>query len=141
MATQQITPTPRRMQMPDELRTIAEHVLLEARIAIEKAVAHSEASDTYPLSSRGDEPTLEHTLTDRLNELPASQRKRAQARVMPSERSDAATRARRYGELARIDLRSATPIAVQAAMLSTGITLSPQTLSATAGVETENAAC
>jgi hypothetical protein len=140
MAIQETTPTPQRTDLPEQLRPIAEQLLLETRIAAEKAVAHISAPRTYPLPQRGDEPTLEHVLVQRLKERPASSRKRAEDQIMPSVRADAASRAKRYGELANIDLRSTTPIAVQAARLDTGLTLSTEALLASAGATSDSAA-
>ncbi len=84
------------------------------------------------MPQRGDEPTLEHVLVQRLQALPASNRQRAADQLMPSVRADAASRTERYGELANIDLRSTTPIAVQAARLHTSLTLSTEALLAAA---------
>jgi hypothetical protein len=138
MAIQETTPT-QRSELPEQLRPIAEQLLLEARIAAEKAVAHISSPRTYPLPQRGDEPSLEHVLVHRLKERPASSRKRAEDQIMPSVRADAASRAKRYGELAKVDLRSTTPIAVQAARLDTGLTLSTEALLAVAGATTASA--
>jgi hypothetical protein len=140
MAIQESTPTQSRAELPAELRPIAEQLLQEARIAVEKAVAHSNAPDTYPLPARGREPALEHVLAQRLKERPASHRKRAEGRVMPSVRANAASRGKRYGELAGIDLRSTTPIAAQAAKVAGGITLSPEALMASTGANDQIAA-
>lgn len=126
-------------EVPADLRPIAEQLLLQARLAVEKAVAHNTAPATYPLPPRGAEPTLEHIVAQRLKERPASRRKRAEELVMPSVRSDAATRARRYGELASIDLRSAAPIAVQAANAVNAVTLSWHALMTSAGIDAEGA--
>jgi hypothetical protein len=40
MAIQETTPTPPRTDLPGQLQPIADQLLLEARIAAEKAVAH-----------------------------------------------------------------------------------------------------
>jgi hypothetical protein len=140
MAIQETTPGLQRAELPKQLRPIVEQLLLEARIAAEKAVAHISAPRTYPLPQGGGEPTLEHVLAQRLKELSASRRKRAEERVMPSVRADAVSRTKRYGELANIDLRSTTPIAVQAAELHTGLTLSTEALLAITGATSDPAA-
>jgi hypothetical protein len=140
MAIQETTPTPQHTDLPEQLRPIAEQLLLETRIAAEKAVAHISAPRTYPLPQRGDEPTLEHVLVQRLQALPASNRQRAADQLMPSVRADAANRAKQYGELAKVDLCSTTPIAVQAARLDTDLTLSAEALLASAGATTTSVA-
>ncbi|NTV95927.1 MAG: hypothetical protein HGA75_11020 [Thiobacillus sp.] len=92
------------------LRRLAVRVCRQLEMAVEKVAAHHAHPDRYPMPA--DAHSFERILLNRFNVL--SQRKRDMAGVRAMERINAspAIRARRYGDLAAIDLGK--PVAVEA---------------------------
>lgn len=98
-----------------KLQKIAERVALEAQLAVEKVAASYAEPGGYPLTS--DEGSIEQILKSRFNALPQSVQQAAATRAIARISAPATERAERYGDLASVDLTSATPIDVQAQAL------------------------
>jgi hypothetical protein len=94
-----------------KLRELAMQVVNELRLAAEKAVAHSEDPKAYPMPQ--DPNSAEQIFLDRFRELRPETKQAAVAKSMPFVKASEAVRARRYGDLAKVNLRSATPVAAQ----------------------------
>jgi hypothetical protein len=97
------------------VRKIALRVVKEMELALEKTVANAADPSAYPLPRQAD--AAERILQSRLARLRPEQRALAVSRVMPRVRAGAAQRTRAYGDLSRIDLRAAVPVAQQVSAL------------------------
>ena len=97
------------------VRKIAQRVVKEMELALEKTVANAADPAAYPLPRQAD--AAERILQSRLARLRPEQRALAVSRVMPRVRAGEAQRARAYGDLSRIDLRAAVPVAQQVSAL------------------------
>ncbi len=97
------------------VRKIAQRVVKEMELALEKTVANAADPAAFPLPREAD--SAERILQSRLSRLRPEQRALAVARVMPRVRAGTAQRTRAYGDLARIDLGAAVPVAKQVAAL------------------------
>lgn len=101
----------KRLEDPS-LQRIADRVALEARLAVEKVAASHAAPDQYPLTP--DPKSVERILKSLFDALPQAVQQAAATRAIDRIGAPAAERAERYGDLARVDLTSATPVDVQA---------------------------
>jgi len=94
-----------------KLQKIAERIALEAELAVEKVAASFAHPAEYPLAS--DEKSIERILESRFTALPQTTKEAATARAINRINAPAAERAARYGDLASVDLRTATAIDAQ----------------------------
>src|SRR5262245_44535376 len=94
-----------------KLRGFLNRFAKTGEVALDKAVAHLEQPDTYPLSP--DPNSMEKILSRYIARLPPRERRGATAVVMPRLRASAAERQRIYGDLAAINLRSAQSVEQQ----------------------------
>jgi hypothetical protein len=85
-----------------KLRELAMRVVNELRLAAEKAVAHSEEPNTYPMPP--DPNSAEHIFLDRFRELRPETKQAAAAKSMPFVKASEAVRATSYGDLAKVSL-------------------------------------
>jgi hypothetical protein len=103
-----------------ELKAVARRVLTEFRLAGEKAAAHLADPGRYPMPPA---PTAaEHLFVDRLRSRPRA----GYARAADSVRGPAGVRREWFGDLAAVDLTSATAVEEQAAAVApAALRLSP----------------
>jgi hypothetical protein len=93
------------------LRQVAMRVVKTFTLAAEKAVAHHRDPQTYPMPANRE--SFEGIFLTRFRELPDSRRNTVIARVLPRVEAPQDVRDRLYGDLARVDLRSANEIRQQ----------------------------
>jgi hypothetical protein len=103
-----------RPALHPDVQPLADHLLRAGMLAIEKAVAHVGTPAGYPLSPG----SLEANLAQSIQRMPAARRAAAIKSVTQRVQADPATRASRYGVLAKVNLRSVTPIERQAEALA-----------------------
>ena len=94
-----------------ELREIATRVVNIMQLAAEKATAHQAEPATYPISS--DPNSFEQLFLSRFEQLPPEQQQAAIGKVLAAIKAPEAERVRVYGDLAKVDLRSATAVEAQ----------------------------
>lgn len=92
-----------------KLRKLALRVVDELRLAAEKAVAHHEDPQKYPLPQ--DPNSAEQIFLHRFRELRPEIRQTAAAKTMSFVKASQAVRRKHYGNLANVDLKS--PIAIE----------------------------
>jgi hypothetical protein len=80
-------------------------------LAVEKVVANQEDPKAYPLPRDAKAP--ENRLRGLIAKLPAAKRRELAAQVMPRVKAAAGDRARRLGDLAKIDLRAKQSVVEQ----------------------------
>jgi hypothetical protein len=98
-----------------KVRAIAVRVAREAELGVEKVAASHDQPSKFPLAT--DTDSLEQILASRFKTLPESTKKAAAITAVARIQKPAAIRARRFGDLARIDLGKPTPVEVQAEAL------------------------
>jgi hypothetical protein len=98
-----------------KLRAIVNRVFLTARMAAEKAVAHSSEPANFPIAP--DPKSLERTFLSRFKKLPVEKQQAAVLKVMPEAKASEAARTCIYGDLAKINIRQATSVEAQASIL------------------------
>jgi hypothetical protein len=109
-----------------ELLPMAQRMLQLVQLAMEKAAAHAADPQRYPMPEGSD--SLEGLLLSRFRQLPADRQARAKARAKASLAEPAAMRTQRLGELAKVDLAQATPVADQMRAVATALRISAKTL-------------
>lgn len=98
-------------QIPNaKVKAVAERVVQGLRLAAEKVAAHHAEPAKYPMPE--DKGAAEHLLAQRFDRLPDDKKKRA-ADAVVADLKDVAGRARRLGDLARVDLRSPASVDAQ----------------------------
>ena len=103
-----------RLEDPN-IQRIAERIALEAQLAVEKVAASNADLSRYPLTSAKE--SIEQILKARFDALPQSVQQAASTYAITRISAPAAEREERYGDLARVDLTSATAIDAQAQAL------------------------
>jgi hypothetical protein len=98
-----------------KLRAIVNRVFLTARMAAEKAVAHSAEPANFPITP--DPKSLEHVFLSRFKKLPVEKQQAAVLKAMPGIKASEAARTRIYGDLAKVNIRQATSVEAQAGAL------------------------
>ncbi|NEC86548.1 hypothetical protein [Streptomyces sp. SID12501] len=93
-----------------KVKAVAERVVKEFRLAADKVAAHHGEPDKFPMPS-GSSAT-EHLLARRFKTLTEGQKKEAAGRVAADLKNGAA-RSKKLGDLAKVDLRSPTPVEAQ----------------------------
>ncbi len=120
MSTNTISPTNTAAENTalanDQLRKIANRVVLEMELAIAKVAAHHAEPTAFPLPSDAD--SVEQILRKRFDQLRPEQRQYAAAKVLPALQSRNGLSERRFRDLASIDLGISTPIAEQVRSLT-----------------------
>jgi len=94
-----------------KLKKLAQRMASGFEVAVEKVVANLQDPARYPLPR--DSKALEHRLRALVEKLPAAKRRELAKQVMPRVEAGAAGRERRYGDLAKIDLRSKQSVVEQ----------------------------
>jgi hypothetical protein len=84
-------------------------------VAADKAIAHAADPSTYPLPD--DQGSLEQVFFRHFQALPPDQQQAAQTNVMSVISGSEEAKAAAYGDLAQLDLTSATPVEAQVASL------------------------
>ncbi|WP_419999204.1 hypothetical protein [Streptomyces boninensis] len=97
-----------------KLRAVADRVVAELQLAADKVAVHHSDRVKYPMPK--DPKSAEAVLAIRFGALPEGLRKQAADKVAADLKA-AATRAKRYGDLASVDLRSPASVGAQAAKL------------------------
>lgn len=92
-----------------KLKAIAKRVLQTFQVAAEKAVAHEAESANFPMPAAPD--AAERIFHSRLKSLSPVQRQTAVLKVMASIKAPEAKRVAAFGELGKINLRSAVSVA------------------------------
>jgi len=98
-----------------KLRKIAMRVVKEMELTVQKIVAHKAEPANFPLPQ--DPDSVEQILQSRFQRLKPEQQQLAVAKIMPRIKATTAARSRGFGELAKVNLGSATPVAKQVADL------------------------
>ncbi|MET7488524.1 hypothetical protein [Streptomyces sp. NPDC005538] len=93
-----------------KVKAVAERVVQELRLAGEKVAAHHAEPAKYPLPE--DRSAAEHLLAQRFDRLSDAKKKQA-ADAVVADLKNAAGRAARLGDLARVDLRSPASVEAQ----------------------------
>lgn len=93
-----------------KVKAVAERVVQELRLAADKVAAHHAEPARYPMPE--DKGAAEHLLAQRFDRLSDDKKKRA-ADAVVADLKDVAGRARRLGDLARVDLRSPASVDAQ----------------------------
>lgn len=94
-----------------KLRKIAVRVAREAELAIEKVAANHAQPAKFPLSSEA--KSVEQILASRFTSLPRAVQQRGARAALDRINAPAAVRARRFGDLASVDLTKATSVDAQ----------------------------
>ncbi|MEV6171431.1 hypothetical protein AB0L99_24775 [Streptomyces sp. NPDC051954] len=93
-----------------KVRAVAERVVKEFQLAADKVAVHHGEPDKFPMPT-GSSAT-EHLLAKRFKNLAEGRKKEAAGRVV-ADLKKAAARSKRFGDLAKVDLRSPTPVEAQ----------------------------
>ncbi|WP_165267930.1 hypothetical protein [Streptomyces scabichelini] len=93
-----------------KVRAVAERVVQEFQLAADKVAAHHGESARFPMPSGGS--ATEHLLAKRFMTLAEGQKKEAAERVAADLKAGSA-RSKKLGDLAKVDLRSPTPVEAQ----------------------------
>ncbi len=96
-----------------ELRELAMNVVKTMQLAVEKATAHKADPSSYPIAA--DPDSFEQLFLSRFEQLRPEQQEAGIKNVMSSIKAPPADRIRLYGDLAKVDLRSAEAVETQAA--------------------------
>ncbi|NGN67355.1 hypothetical protein G5C51_26055 [Streptomyces sp. A7024] len=97
-----------------KLRAVADRVVAELQLAADKVAVHHSDRAKYPMPK--DPKSAEAVLATRFGVLPEGLRKQAADKVAADLKATA-TRAKRYGDLAHVDLRSPASVGAQAGKL------------------------
>ncbi|MGP4042801.1 hypothetical protein [Streptomyces sp. 2A115] len=97
-----------------KVKAVTERVVQEFQLAADKVAAHHAEPAKYPMPA--DKNATEYVLAERFAALPEGLRKKAADKVTADLKSGAA-RTKRLGDLAKVDLRSATPVSAQVGRL------------------------
>jgi hypothetical protein len=92
--------------------SVAKRVAEELELEIYKVVAHSAEPTNFPLPQEPN--SIEQTLYKRFKTLTPTQKQQAVAKVLPRLRASKAQWEKRFGDLSKVDIHSALPIARQA---------------------------
>lgn len=98
-----------------KLRGIAMRIVKEMELAVQKTVAHKAEPANFPLPQ--DPNSVEQIVQSRFQKLHPAQQQLAVAKILPLVKANNAIRSKAFGNLAHVDLRSAIPVAKQAADL------------------------
>lgn len=93
-----------------KVQAVAERVVKEFQLAADKVAAHHGEPAKFPMPTGGS--AAEHLLAKRFAALAEGQKKEAAGRVAADLTSGSA-RSKRLGDLAKVDLRSPTPVEAQ----------------------------
>ncbi|MEV0225986.1 hypothetical protein [Streptomyces sp. NPDC050704] len=93
-----------------KVRAVTERVVQELALAADKVAAHHAEPAKYPLPA--DRTAAEHLIARRFHSLPDDKKKRAAAAVV-ADLGTGPVRAKRLGDLARVDLRSPASVDAQ----------------------------
>jgi hypothetical protein len=96
-----------------ELRELAMNVVKTMQLAVEKATAHKADPNSYPIAA--DPDSFEQLFLSRFEQLRPEQQEAGIKNVMSSINAPPAERIRLYGDLAKVDLRSAEAVEMQVA--------------------------
>lgn len=116
MATQ-IRTFQKRPPTSEAGKRAADHAFRVARLAAEKAVAHTAQAATYKMAP--ETTSLEHLFLSRFQRLSAARQQAATARVMGELRTPTAARTAFLGALATVNLAAPKAVALQARRLVT----------------------
>ncbi|NGO09864.1 hypothetical protein G5C60_20215 [Streptomyces sp. HC44] len=97
-----------------KLKAVADRVALQFQLAADKVAAHHGDPAKYPLPSAA--TTTEQLLARRFKELPEGQRKEAVDKITV-ELKGSTSRTKRFGDLARVDLKSSAGVEAQISRL------------------------
>ena len=99
-----------------KLRQLALRVAMITRLAAEKAIAHLAEPAEFPLPP--DPTSLEGLFHSRFRQYRPEQRQLAIAKFLPRVKAPEAERTKVFGDLAKVNLRAATPVVAQVRALS-----------------------
>lgn len=121
-STRAVQPAPARIAMGQvedladaKVKSIAQRVLAQYKIAFEKAIAHHAEPASYPISS--DPNTVERVFLTQVQQRPVERQQLAISKIMPAVRATQAQRNAAYGDLAKVNLKIATAVRQQASAL------------------------
>lgn len=93
-----------------KVKAVAERVVQEVLLAADKVAAHHAEPAKYPLPA--DKKATEYLVAQRFDSLPEDKKKRA-AEAVVADLKGGAARAKRLGDLARVDLHSPASVGAQ----------------------------
>jgi hypothetical protein len=110
-----------------QLQRVADHIFRTAQLAAEKVAANHADPGSYPLPT--DPKSFEQLFLKRFSRLKPAEQQVAVSKLRPRVQATEAQRRRFYGDLARVDLRLATPVDRQpAAAISPILKIDPDDL-------------
>ncbi len=98
-----------------KVKAIAQRVLAQYKIAFEKAMGHHAEPANYPISP--DPNAAERVFLTQIQQRPVEQQQLAMSKIMPAVRATQAQRNAAYGDLGKVNLKSATAVRQQVSTL------------------------